>query len=49
MKSDREKVKADAYTEGFMGYLKGFLAVDPDYDWSRFGESTLSGWRSLRP
>lgn len=40
-KADQEKVKADAYTEGFRGYLKGFLAVDPDYDWTMFGESTV--------
>lgn len=40
LKAEASKVKTDAYTEGFRGYLKGFLAVDPDYDWSEFGEAT---------
>lgn len=40
LKADREKIQADAYTEGFRGHLKGFLAVDPGYDWTRFGEAT---------
>lgn len=27
LKADREKVKVDAYTEGFKDYLKGFLPL----------------------
>lgn len=41
LKAEMVKVKSDAYTEGFRGYLKGFLAVDPEYDWSKFGEGTV--------
>lgn len=40
LKAEMGKVKTDSYTEGFRGYLKGFLAVDPEYDWSKFGEDT---------
>lgn len=43
LKAERSKIKSDVYTEGFQGYLKGFLAVAPEYDWSKFGKGT-SKW-----
>lgn len=46
LKAEKPKIKSDAYTEGFRGYLKGFFAVDPGYDWSKFGENT-SKWMEL--
>ena len=29
-----------AYADGFRSYVTGFLAVDPDYDWSKFVPAT---------
>ena len=31
-----------AFADGFRSYVTGFLAVDPDYDWSKFVPSTRS-------
>lgn len=48
LKANRENTKVDAYTEGFRGYLKGFLVVDPDYDWVDSERAPPNGWRSLK-
>lgn len=41
LKNDLQSSKDASFEEGFKSYVTGFLAVDPDYNWSNFGEDTL--------
>ena len=40
LKSQLTTTHNEAFAEGFRSYVTGFLAVDPDYDWSKFVSST---------
>lgn len=39
--SEYQAVKVKGYKEGFHGYLKGFLVVEPNFDWSNLGPDIL--------
>lgn len=34
---ERQEAEDRGYDEGFRGYVKGFLVVEPDYCWDTFG------------
>ena len=40
LKARHEFDLENAFADGFRDYVAGFLAVDPEYDWSKFGEKT---------
>ena len=41
--ADKRKELSEAYTQGFLGYLKSFLGAHHDYDWSvKFPPSTVA-------
>lgn len=43
-KADKLKYQSEAYSVGFLDYLRNFLAADPDYDWSTQFAPSTSGY-----
>lgn len=39
---ERQKEKNASFEEGFKNYASGFLVVDPEYDFAKFGEDTVT-------
>lgn len=45
---EEKKKSQEAYTEGSKGLLKGFLAVEPSYDWKKFGQETANWMENFK-
>ena len=39
--AEKEKIKEDAFADGFENYAIGFLANDYEYDFTKFGQDTV--------
>lgn len=40
-KEEKAKIENESFSQGFRYYATGFLANDPDYDFTKFGEETV--------
>lgn len=46
--AEKTKIQEDSFASGFKHYATGFLANDPEYDFTKFGEETVQWIKNFK-